>query len=150
MNTHARQYPYVGPAEIRAGIRPGDDGPRIGSPADFDQWTAIQSIPEMADPFTFVIDVSGVLRLAPRRSEHVACAGGDPVLSAGEISFREEAGRWTVNDVTNQSIGYCPDISSWPSVADALDRAGIGHPPRLYPPGRVPALPRLRPAQHRA
>ncbi|MEU6730442.1 hypothetical protein ABZ917_42625 [Nonomuraea wenchangensis] len=37
--------------------------------------------------------MDGVLLLAPRRSEHVACAGGRPVLSAGEISFAREAGR---------------------------------------------------------
>jgi hypothetical protein len=33
---------------------------------------------------TFAIDAKGSLRVADRRSEHVACAGGGPVLSAGE------------------------------------------------------------------
>jgi hypothetical protein len=44
------------------------------------------------------------------------------------MSFREEFGRWLVGDVSNQSTGYCPDINSWPVVADALDRAGIARP----------------------
>jgi hypothetical protein len=83
----------------------------------------------MAEPFTYVVDATGVLRLAPRRSEHVACAGGEAVLGAGEITFREESGRWTVDEVTNQSTGYCPDVSSWPAVAAALDRVGVPRPP---------------------
>ncbi|WP_308364746.1 hypothetical protein [Streptomyces sp. ISL-86] len=33
-----------------------------------------------------------------------------------------------VSEVSNQSTGYCPDLSSWPAVADALDAAGIEHP----------------------
>lgn len=30
--------------------------------------------------------------------------------------------------VSNQSTGYCPDPDSWPAVAAALDRIGVGHP----------------------
>lgn len=71
---------------------------------------------------------AGVLRLAPRQSEHVVCAGGGPVLGAGEMSFREESGQWVVAEVSNQSTGFCPDISSWSAVAKALDSAGIEHP----------------------
>ncbi len=65
-----------------------------------------QSLSELAEPFIFVIGMDCALRLAPRRSEHVACAGGDMVLSAGEISFMSEAGRWAVSAVSNQSTGY--------------------------------------------
>ncbi|MEU4266193.1 hypothetical protein ACYCCF_29930 [Streptomyces argenteolus] len=83
---------------------------------------------ELAEPFTFVVDSVGTLRLAPRRSEHVACAGGESVLGAGEMSFRTQSGRWVVEEVSNQSTGYCPDVRSWPAVADALDRAGIARP----------------------
>ncbi|WP_377274342.1 hypothetical protein [Peterkaempfera sp. SMS 1(5)a] len=97
--------------------------------ADFVSWVAEQSTAELADPFTFVIDMEGVLRLAPRRSEHVACAGGGPVLGAGEIGFVHEAGRWTVGDVSNHSTGYCPDVGSWPAVAQALDQVGLLRPP---------------------
>jgi hypothetical protein len=55
------------------------------------------------------------------------------VLSAGEISFTREAGRWTLSKVSNQSTGYCPDVTSWVEVARALDavelqrRSGFTH-----------------------
>lgn len=98
------------------------------SAADFDDWASAQAAAELAEPFTFVVDLAGVLRLAPRRSEHVVCAGGGPVLGAGEMSFREESGQWVVGEVSNQSTGFCPDISSWPAVAKALDAAGIERP----------------------
>ncbi|MCD2469091.1 hypothetical protein MBT42_36790 [Streptomyces sp. MBT42] len=123
-----RQYQYVGPVELKAAVRPGDGGRRIRSAACFDEWIAERSAVELAEPFTFVVDTEGVLRLAPRRSEHVACAGGDMVLSAGEISFAREAGRWIVGEVSNQSTGYCPDVTSWPAVARAVDDVGLGRP----------------------
>ena len=97
-------------------------------PADFDKWAVTRTAEELSEPFTFVVDAAGVLRLAPRRSEHVACAGGEAVLSAGEISFCEDSGRWAVDEISNQSTGYCPDVSSWPAVAQALDLAGIVRP----------------------
>ncbi|MFG1965810.1 hypothetical protein [Nonomuraea sp. NPDC049028] len=121
-------YRYVGPADLKAAIRPGSGGCRIGSAADFDSWVAERSAAELVEPFTFVVGADGVLRLAPRRSEHVACAGGRSVLSAGEISFTREAGRWVVGDVSNHSTGYCPDVNSWPSVAQALDCVGLARP----------------------
>ncbi|WP_345044842.1 hypothetical protein [Streptomyces sannanensis] len=109
-------------------VRPGSEGRPIRSPADFDDWASGQPATEFAEPFTFVVDLEGVLRLAPRRSEHVACAGGGKVLGAGEMSFAREAGEWAVSEVSNQSTGYCPDVTSWPTVARALDLAGLGHP----------------------
>ncbi|MFD7446072.1 hypothetical protein [Streptomyces sp. NPDC059909] len=33
-----------------------------------------------------------------------------------------------MGDVSNQSTGYCPDVSSWPAVAQALDCAGLERP----------------------
>ncbi len=124
-------YRYVGPADLKAGVRPGGGGRRIGTPADFEDWVGERSAEELAEPFTFVVGTDGLLRLAPRRSEHVVCAGGDPVLTAGEIGFVREAGRWVVGEVSNHSTGYCPDTNSWPAVAQALDRAGLGRPPRF-------------------
>ncbi|MFE4449266.1 hypothetical protein [Streptomyces sp. NPDC056796] len=128
MSKRGRSYRYVGPGELETAVRPGSGGHRIGSAADFGSWIDDRSAAELAEPFTFVIGTDGVLRLAPRRSEHVACAGGDRVLSAGEISFARESGRWTVGEVSNQSTGYCPDVTSWPAVAGALDDAEIGRP----------------------
>ncbi|GGJ17786.1 hypothetical protein GCM10010121_030820 [Streptomyces brasiliensis] len=128
MSVQSRIYQYVGPAALKAAVRPDSGGCMVGSAADFSSWVAARSSAELAEPFTFVVGTDGVLRLAPRRSEHVACAGGGPVLSAGEISFARSAGRWGVGDVSNQSTGYCPDISSWWAVARALDRVGLERP----------------------
>ncbi|MFF3002220.1 hypothetical protein ACFVTF_05350 [Kitasatospora sp. NPDC057940] len=85
----------------------------------------------VSEPFAFVVDQAeaGALRLVPRRGEHVGVfAGGDVVLGAGEAGFREGSGRWTVDEVGNQSTGYCPDVSLWPAVAGALDQAGVVRP----------------------
>ncbi len=98
------------------------------SASDVDGWIVEQSAAELTEPFTFVVGMDGVLRLAPRRSEHVACAGGDMVLAAGETGFTREAGRWIVREVSNQSTGYCPDVSSWTEAARALDAVGLGRP----------------------
>ncbi|WP_371795207.1 hypothetical protein [Streptomyces sp. NBC_01718] len=128
MSARGRSYRYVGPIELKAAVRPGDGGRRINSTADFGGWIVEQPAAELTEPFTFVVGIDGVLRLAPRRSEHVACAGGDMVLSAGEISFMPEADRWAVSEVSNQSTGYCPDVSSWEEVARALDAVELGRP----------------------
>ncbi|TYK43251.1 hypothetical protein [Actinomadura decatromicini] len=128
------EYEYVGPAEILAAVRPGSEGARIASGGDFAAWVAARGDDELAEPFTFVVGLDGVLRLAPRRSEHVACADGWPVLSAGEISFVLDDGRPRVDEISNQSTGYCPDPASWPAVADALDRAGLPHPGHFTDP----------------
>nr|WTB32323.1 hypothetical protein OG781_25135 [Streptomyces sp. NBC_00830] len=120
-------YRYVGPAALRGLVRADGGGQRMRSPGDFAEWVLARADEELSEPFTFVVDSAGVLRLASRRSEHVVCAGGEAVLGAGEISFREESGRWAVDEVSNQSTGYCPDVSSWRAVAEALDLAGIAH-----------------------
>jgi hypothetical protein len=80
---------------------------------------------------TFVIDAVGDLLLADRRSEHVACAGGGPVLSAGEMLFQVSDGGIELVEASNQSTGFCPEPGSWPAVATALDRIGVPHPGRF-------------------
>ena len=134
MTGEPRRYRYVGPADVLATVLPGGEGRPITSPADLAAWLADRGPAELAEPFTFVVDLGGTLRLAPRRSEHVACAAGEPVRGAGEIAFRRAGGRWIVSEVSNQSTGYCPDPDSWPAVADALDRAGLAHPGKLTAP----------------
>ena len=126
--TGPRHYRYVGPAEIRDTVQPGSGGQAITSHDELTAWLAAHAEQDREEPFTFVIDLAGTLRLAPRRSEHVACAGGEPVLSAGEISFVHGPSRWTAGDISNQSTGYCPDVTSWSAVHTALDRADLDHP----------------------
>jgi hypothetical protein len=127
MTTEGRNYQYVGPAELKARVTPGDEGKSIRTSEDLARWLSTRGPEERTEPFTFVVGADGLLRLAPRRSEHVSCAGAASVLSAGEMSFLQLSAQWSVADVSNQSTGYCPDPSSWPSVAAALDRAGIAH-----------------------
>ncbi|MGW0605993.1 hypothetical protein [Streptomyces sp. NPDC002640] len=131
------RYRFVGPEELRASVRPERRGRAIRGPGDLRE-------PDVGEVFTYVVDLRGLLRLAPRRSEHVVCAGGEPVLAAGEIRFRADGGGGTdrrgggdgpavaggrvVAEVSNLSTGYCPDVTSWQAVAAALDAAGIGRP----------------------
>ena len=117
-------YRYVGPDHIRAAAS-GAPGLAITSAAALDAWLGGQE--RIA---TFVISLDGTLRVADRRSEHVACAGGEPVLAAGEMSFAPGP---IVVGVSNLSTGYCPEPSSFPEVARALDAAGIPHPGRYGP-----------------
>jgi hypothetical protein len=127
-----RLYRYVGTADILVHARGQPGGIPVASPADLDAWRAATA-PRLApaDPLwaTFVVDAAGLLLVADRHSEHVACAGGRPVRSAGEIAFTHSPiSDWLVSAVTNQSTGYCPEPESWPAVAAALDRIRLPHP----------------------
>jgi hypothetical protein len=127
-------YRYVGPAEIQERVRHATPGVRITSIADLAEW--IQSSGQKPDRAgllvaTFVVAADGSLRLADRGSEHVACSGGEPVLSAGEMFFLLTQDGIEVAEVSNQSTGFCPEPASWPVVGAALDRLGIAHPGRL-------------------
>jgi DinB superfamily len=123
-------YPYVGPEEIRCRSVTGPGGRVIESPEDLRMWLNGHRPSKSGELIaaTFVIDPQGRLRLADRRSEHVACAGGGPVLSAGEMFFSDQGDAAFVEEVTNLSTGYCPEPESWPVVGHALDRLGVVHP----------------------
>jgi hypothetical protein len=125
--TPTRSYRYVGPAEFRDPVV-AVDAVAVEEPALLDRWQAGRDRRDLAEPVTFVVALDGVLRLAPRRSEHVALAGGQDVLAAGEMTLTPAGMGWRVTEVTNQSTGYCPDPDCWPAVATALDRAGVAHP----------------------
>jgi hypothetical protein len=129
-----RVYRYVGGAELALRQGPASGAP-IASRSDLDHWLGGQDRRDLREPFTFVVDLEGRLRLAPRRTEHVACAGGGHVLAAGEISWvPDDENEWTVGEVSNQSTGYCPDPDCWDALAAALDRAGLRHPGRFTHP----------------
>lgn len=117
----------MGPAEL-VGLATAPAAASLHLPAQVDAWLAQRGSDELGEPFTFVVALDGALRLAPRRSEHVALAGGHRVLAAGEMTFARGNTGWRVIAVTNQSTGYCPDPDSWPPVAAALDHLGLGHP----------------------
>ena len=111
-----RQYSYVGPNEILLAASTAPPGVVIQSVSELQDWLTSNTNEAEKDGSiiaTFVIDQRGRLRLAPRRSEHVACANGGPVLSAGEITFSPNC---DVLEATNQSTGFCPEPESWPSV----------------------------------
>ncbi|WP_112602755.1 hypothetical protein [Micromonospora noduli] len=123
-----KRYRYVGPAEILA----RQVGPVEIVVADtrraLDTWLDGRRATGLNEPATFVVDLHGTLRMAPRQSEHVACAAGQDVLAAGEIAFAASNTGYFVQTVSNQSTGYCPDPDCWSAVAAALDRLGMPHP----------------------
>ncbi|MFF8399469.1 hypothetical protein [Streptomyces sp. NPDC016172] len=127
-NPRLAAYEYVGPAEIRQAVS-NRAGSRITSAADLERFLEERGSDEAAEPFTFVVDASCFLVLAPRRSEHVACAGAEPVLAAGEVRFsrNDENGRLIADYVSNQSTGYCPQAESWAAVVIGLVRAEVEH-----------------------
>ncbi len=84
-------------------------------------------------PASFIIDCKYNLWIASRYSEHVACACGNDVLTAGEIFFGEEDGGLSVDRITNQSTGYCPEPSSWDIVNFVLKGIELPHPEEFDP-----------------
>jgi hypothetical protein len=114
-----RTYAYLGRDRVEAGVT----GAHIRSREDLRRFIDTTEHEAHGMIATFVVLHDG-LHLAPRRSEHVRCAGGGEVLSAGEMTFEGDA----LVEVTNLSTGYCPDPESWAAVASALDLAGIEHP----------------------
>src|SRR5262249_22382122 len=132
MKTDPKPYPYVGPPEIAATAAGSKPGFHPRDVAELGGWLARTFAREREIVTTFVVDKAGRLRLAPRRSEHVACAGGEAVLSAGELTFRIDGTSGPrVTEATNQSTGFCPDPSSFPALGAELDRLGLSHPGRF-------------------
>ena len=117
-------FAYVGPEEIRIHSRTAPSGTPIRSRPEIVDWLRSQDADENGWA-TYVVNSQGTLLVAPRRSEHVACAGGEAVLAAGEIRFTSDG---TVSAVTNQSTGYCPAETCWLAVSRALDTAGLPRP----------------------
>jgi len=116
-----RVYRYVGPEEIRKRVAGDPPGTPVRSTADL----------PLDETQTYVVTTDGILRVAHRRSEHVACAGGNDVLAGGELTASRVGGVVRIVDVSNQSTGYCPEPECWPAVARALDAANVPHPGRF-------------------
>ena len=131
-----RLYRYIGSKQIadRATLMPA--GTPLRSAADVLGWardSCQRPRPDGCLIATFVVNAAGVLLLADRHSEHVACAGRQPVQAAGEITLRVVGRSVDVVAVSNQSTGYCPEPESWPAVATALTAAGLQPPPGFDP-----------------
>ena len=125
-----RFYHYIGPARISERVLPAPSGAMIRTSTDVVQWARDGGQRPGRDGCvvaTFVVDATGALLVADRHSEHVACAGRQPVRSAGEITFHISAAVEVVA-VSNQSTGHCPEPESWPAVAAALSAAGLESP----------------------
>lgn len=122
-------YHYVGPAAVAERFRGAPPGTFIQSPDDVRRWVREtgQVLNGGCVVTTFVVDLSGMLRIADRCSEHVACAGGQPVRSAGEMTF-QMGPEIEILEVSNQSTGYCPAVESWGAVAQSLLAAGFSVP----------------------
>lgn len=134
-----RLYRYVGPKSIADRVSVSLGGSPVRSSADVLGWVRRSGQKPDAGGCViaaFVVDDSGVLLVADRRSEHVACAGGRRVQSAGEITFEIDGQSVGVAGVSNQSTGYCPEPESWPAVAAALSAAGLP-PPTGFDPACV-------------
>ena len=101
----AHGYRYVGPADLAERASPGPDVITVTSAQALTRWLASRPADELGEPFTFVVGLGGQLRLGPRRSEHVDCAAGQPVLGAGEVLFtREGPGRWSARSATSPPV----------------------------------------------
>lgn len=117
-------FQYVGPAHHLTSVVRADHGHPVTSLPDLTR--ALDLV--QGGWATYTVSLDGVLHLAPRRQEHVGCAGGRPVLAAGEMQFEGQE----LIYVSNQSTGYCPHPECWPAVAAALDRAGIDYTQRDF------------------
>lgn len=122
-----RRYHYIGPDELRGA---SSERQSISGPKDVLNWitSTQQTLEHGSVTATFIVDTGGRLWVADRHSEHVACAAGQPVLTAGEMTFDVEGRAVSVAAVSNQSLGYCPEPTSWPAVAAALENCGLPAP----------------------
>jgi hypothetical protein len=129
-----RIYQYIGPPEIAERTCTSSAGRWIASLDDVRAWLRETRQENRGGlvVVTFVIDIRVRLLIADRRSEHVACAGGGPVRSAGEMTFAVGA-PLQVASASNQSTGFCPEPESWPAVSTALSAAGFAAPAGFDP-----------------
>ena len=129
-----RLYSYVSPKWIAEQLALQPIGFLISTPDDIRSWIkqTNQSLTDNIVIATFIIDALGNLRIAERHSEHFVCAGGQPVQSAGEITFQIDSDIEII-EVSNQSTGYCPEPKSWSSVVLTLEKIGLKPPPDFIP-----------------
>jgi len=125
-----RQYAYVGPTSILQKVDLSQTGSKVLLGQAVLQWIekTKQRLLNHQLTTTFIVNLQEELVISDRHSEHVMCAGGYRVLSAGEITFEIANKQTSVIAITNQSTGYCPEPSSWSVVARALQKANLEGP----------------------
>lgn len=124
----SKKYHYVGPEENLALIKEDNRGEQIKNHQQLLSWLTQRDQHDDVIIATFVINKRGKLILSDRETEHVFCAQGQDVLSAGEMMFFLEKNKISLDEVTNQSTGYCPEAKSWNVVAKALKKLDISVP----------------------
>ncbi len=131
-----RTYSYTGPDDLLKAARSNIVRGVIRSPSDLLSW--VERASQHLDSSgmvtaTFVVIPGEGLTISDRHSEHVACARGRDVLSAGEVTIEMPAGGPRIDSITNQSTGYCPEPESWPAVYEAIELAGLEAPDGFEP-----------------
>ncbi|MGB1285098.1 MAG: hypothetical protein ACPG7F_01080 [Aggregatilineales bacterium] len=123
-----REYSYIGSDNILKNLPESSIRMSVQSPDDILKWMDKYHQTDYPVTVTFIIDTQERLWINERRSEHVLCAAGGNVLSAGEMTFNLSESVPSVIAVTNQSTGYCPEPESWWIVENTLNNANIKHP----------------------
>jgi hypothetical protein len=140
----SKVYRYVGPQQIKDRAAGQPTGTEITQPTDVAAF-AMRSGESVACggtlAATFVINCAERLLLADRRSEHVACAGGSEVLAAGEIFFRFHRDGVRVDEISNQSTGFCHEPESWEVVERSLVASGWTTPAASQPCASFESVP---------
>jgi hypothetical protein len=126
-----REYHYVGDQTIKERQPVSPERVCVRTSDDVLRW--INDTKQRIDrdrrvSATFIVDMNKLLWISDQRSEHVHCAAGKNVLSAGEMTFHLEKRHIEVIEVTNQSTGYCPEPESWWAVNAALAPTGLTYP----------------------
>jgi hypothetical protein len=131
-----REYRYVGSKSLLELLERPSQRVLVESEETVRKWIhETQKIPKGQNwiTATFIVDTKVQLYINDQRSEHVVCAAGGNVLSAGEMTFILSRNQIEVSEVTNQSTGYVPEPESWWAVEKALDQIGLKHPPDFMP-----------------
>lgn len=125
-----QSYFYVGPKEIIERVDKRYEGTKITQIKDILKWVEDFNQTTVDEKLiaTFVISENEELLISDRHSEHVMCAGGRNVLSAGEITYSFEKKEIYVSEISNQSTGYCPKPDSWEIVEIVLSKIGLEFP----------------------
>ena len=129
-----KRYQYLGTQQPDQQLMQPSNRLRLVSARSILDWIKLYKPPRNPDKtvtLTFIVDLEGAMWINDRHSEHVFCANGGDVLSAGEITFEINEHEYTaqIEATTNQSTGYCPQPESYEAVKSAIEATGIEHPP---------------------